>query len=171
MAVKHNNLFLFLALACFVGIILIFIFDGYMGLYDSLTVRAGEYPDQKIEADQWSLEYRDFSTAVEWGGKAYFRYEVDNRWFSAYMTDVEVSVLHGQEKVTVLISQPISLGSFDKGELEWVLDTEELVPANIPREQGYDFTVVIKRGEIERRFIVHIRPVDYPIKVIPAPPG
>ena len=172
MAVKPKNLFLYLTLACFLGIVLIFIFDGYMGVYDSLTVKAGEYPDQKIEADQWLLKYRDFSTAVEWGGKAFFSYEVDNRWFSDYTADVEVSVWHEQEKVRDLVAQPMSLGSFDKGQLEWVVNTAELVPAGAPPEQGYDFTVVIKRGEIERRFITHVRSIPYvpkPIE-IPAPP-
>ena len=171
MAVKHKNLYLYLALACFLAIILIFIFDGYMGVYDSLSVKTGECPEQKIEADQWERRYGDFSAAVEWGGKAFFSYEVDNRWFSIYEADIAVSVLHEQEEVAVLLMQPISLGSFDKGQLEWVLDTTELFPVDIAIEQGYDFTVLIKRGDIERRFIIHIRPEPYPPKpVIIEPP-
>jgi hypothetical protein len=171
MAVKHKSLYLYLTLACFIGIILIFIFDGYLGVYDSLNVKAGENPYEKIEADQWLQRYGDFSTVVEWGGKAFFRYELDNRWFSAYVTSFEVSVLHEQEQVAVLMSQPFSVGSFDKGEFEWVLDTAALIPAGAPPAQGYDFTVVIKRGEIERRFIVHVGSSDNPIKVIPPPNG
>jgi hypothetical protein len=65
----------------------------------------------------------------------------------------------------------MSVASFDKGQMEWVMDAGELVPADIPPEQGYEFTVVIKRGEIERKIITHIRPSLYPSKpVIPEPP-
>ena len=82
MAVKHKTLYLYLALACFLGIILIFIFDGYMGVYDSLTITSGERP-QKIEADQWARQEKYGSSAsVERGGKVNFTYEVDNRTFS-----------------------------------------------------------------------------------------
>lgn len=170
MAVKHKNLYLYLALACFVGIILIFIFDGYMGFYDTLTVKSGEYPDQKIEADQWTQRYADFSTAVNWGEKAFFYYEVDNRRFSSYTADIEVSVWHSMEKVSDILVQTISVNSFDKKQVEWVVDAAEMVPADAIPSQGYEFTLYIKRGDIERRFVVYVRPVDSSIKVVPAPP-
>ena len=170
MAIKHKSLYLYLTLACFLGIVLIFIFDGYMGVYDSLTIKAGEYPDQKIDADQWLLKYSDFSTAVEWNGKAFCQYEVDNRQFSSYTADVEVSVWHNQEKMRDLVARQMSINSFDKGQMEWVVNTAELVPADAPPEQGYEFTIVIKRGEVERRLFIHVRSAPYPPKiVIPAP--
>ena len=170
MAVKHKNLFLYLTLACFLGLILIFIFDGYMGIYDTLLIKSGEFP-QKIEADQWARQEKYGSSAsVERGGKIDFTYEVDNRQFSSYTADIEVSVWHSQEKVRDLISQEMSIDSFDKGQLEWVVDTAELIPADIPPEQVYQFTVVIRRGEIERKVITHINPTPYPPKPIIAPP-
>ena len=69
MAVKHRNLYLYLTLACFLGIILIFIFDGYMGVYDSLTVTTGEQEDQ-IKADQWPRQGRYWPTGVNRRGKS-----------------------------------------------------------------------------------------------------
>ena len=51
MTVKHKNIFLFLALACFVGIILIFVFDGYIGVYDRLVMDNHLYL-QTVEYDQ-----------------------------------------------------------------------------------------------------------------------
>ncbi len=54
------------------------------------------------------------------GDKVSFRYEVDNHLFSTYEADIEVSVWHSQQKVRDLISQPISIPAFNKGELEWV---------------------------------------------------
>jgi len=162
----RRNLFLYLTLACFVSIIAIFVVDGYMGIYDNLFVTSGER-EEEIGRD--SRPWQE-SVRIDWGEKAFFRYEVDNRQFSDYTADVEVSLWHSQEKVADLLAQPISVASFDKGQLEWVLDTAELIPGDIPPEQGYEFTVVIKRGEIERRLITHVRPAPYPPKpVIPAP--
>ena len=167
MATKRRNLFLYLTLVCFFGLIVLFIVDGYMGIYDNLFVTTGER-EEEIGRD--SRPWQE-SVRVDWGGKAFFRYEVDNRRFSSYTDDIEVSVWHSQEKVRDLVSQQISLAAFDKGQVEWVLDAAELTPGGIPPEQGYEFTVVIKRGEIERRLITHVRPFRYlPSPVIPAPP-
>ena len=168
MAVKHKNIFLYLTIVCFVGIILVFIVDGYMGVYDSLSITSGEYP-QKIEADQWSRQDRYGyapSANVERGGKVLFKYEVNNRQFSDYTADIEVSVWRSQEKVRDLISQELTVNSFAEGQLEWVMDTAELVPADLPPEQSYEFTVVIMRGDIERRIIVYINPSPYPVKAV-----
>jgi hypothetical protein len=169
MAVKHKNLFLYLTLACFLGIILIFIFDGYMGVYDTITVKSGEY-EQKMEADFWLQPYNQASASVERSGKVFFRYEVDNRQFSEYAADVEVSVWHSQEKVRDVMAQPMSIARFAKGQLDWTVDTAELLPGNTPPEQGYQYTVIIKRGGVERKVILFISPGPYPPKVaIPAP--
>jgi len=173
MAAKRRNLFLYLTLACFVGLIAIFITDGYMGVHDTLYVPAGER-QQKIEADDWA-QWEEWGRAeIGWGEKAFFSYEVDNRQFSDYTADIEVSVWHSQEKVLDLIAQQISIAAFDKGQLEWEIDTAELLPSDVSPERGYEFTVIIKRGEIERKIIVYINPItylsEYPAKVVPVPP-
>jgi hypothetical protein len=173
MTVKHRNLYLYLTLVCFLGIIVIFIIDGYMGIHDTLSITAREYP-QKIEADQWSQQARNGyipTVNVEWGGKAAFRYEVDNHQFSSYTADITVSVWHSQAKVADLVAQPMSVASFERGQLEWVVDTAELLPKSALPAQGYQYTVIIKRGEIERKVIVDISPTPYTPTVVPAPPG
>ena len=160
MATKHRNLFLYLTIACFIVLIAIFIADGYIGVYDAVYLPMGER-QQKIEADQW-LWWSQYGRAeVGWGEKANFRYEVDNRKFSTYSADIKVSVWHTEEKVRDLLSQPISIAAFEKGQLEWVIDTTELLPGGAP-EQGYEFTVVIDRGEIKREIIAYMYPI-YPI--------
>ena len=45
----RRHLFLYLALGCFAGLIAIFIVDGYVGIYDTVYVTAGEY-EQKNRA-------------------------------------------------------------------------------------------------------------------------
>ncbi|MBC8275332.1 MAG: hypothetical protein H8E40_10240, partial [Chloroflexi bacterium] len=84
--------------------------------------------------------------------------------------DIEVSVWHSQEKVSDLVSQPMLVAAFDKGQVEWVLDTAELLPGDVSPEQSYEYTVIIKRGEIERKIIVYINPLAYPPKPAPIPP-
>ena len=169
MATKRRILFLYLTLACFLGIIAIFIVDGYMGIYDTVYITTGEQ-EQKIDTDVWQRGDRFWSAGVNRGEKAFFVYEVDNRLFSSYTADVEVSVWRSQEKILDLISLPLSVAAFDKGQLQWVVDTAELLPGNIPPEQSYKYTVIIKRGQIERSIILHINPLPYPLKTVPVPP-
>ncbi|MFC2047779.1 hypothetical protein ACFLTK_05875, partial [Chloroflexota bacterium] len=141
MITKHRNIFLYLTLACFFGLVAIFIVDGYMGIYDSVYITAGER-EQKVEPDFWLRQEWDWSTGVNWGEKVFFRYEVENHRFSEYTADIEVSVWRSQEKVRNLISQLISISAFDNGQVEWVMDSTELAPT--PPEQGYEYTVIIK---------------------------
>ena len=166
MANRQKNIFLYLTLACFLGLIAIFVFDGYMGLYDTLSITSGEW-EHRIETDRLQKNETYWTTGTNQGDKASFNYEIDNRRFSSYTADIEVSLWQSQEKVHDLIIQQISIGAFDKGQVEWILDTTELIPADSPPEQRYQYTIVIKRGELERRIIWDINPAPYPIKVPP----
>ena len=158
MAARPRNLSLYLALACFLGLIAIFVVDGYMGVYDTIYITAGEQ-EQRIEADFWLRDYDGYyyeRAVTNWGEKVLFRYEVDNRRFSSYSANVEVSLWRSQEKVQALISQQLEIASFDKGQLEWVVDTGEL--EMVPSEEFVEYTVIIKRGEIERKIILIFSP-------------
>ncbi len=155
MAARPRNLFLYLALACFLGLVVIFVVDGYMGVYDTIYITAGGQ-EQKIEADFRSQEYNVWSMGAIYGETVSFRYEVDNRRFSTYSADVEVSVWSRQQKVLDLLSEQMQIASFDKGQLEWVVDTSELEP--VPPEEFVEYTVIIKRGELERRIILFLDP-------------
>ena len=145
-----------------------------MGVYDSLTMTSGEFP-QTIEPDRWPEDKRypyHSSIYVQQGGKVAFSYEVENRTFSTYSADVEVTVSHEQEQIAVLLSQPLTVNSFDEGQLEWELDTTEFVPEDFPPEQRYDLSVLIKRGDVERHILVNVAGSSYPPKpVIIEPPA
>jgi len=169
MAAKRRNLFLYLTLVCFFGLIAIFIIDGYMGIYDTVYITSGER-EQKIESDVWRRGDKFWSGGVNRGEKAFFRYEVDNRQFSSYAADIEVSAWRMQEKVLDVISQPLVVAPFDKGQLEWAIDSTEILPSDALPEQSYEYTIIIKRGEIERNVILYINPVPYAPKPVPAPP-
>jgi len=166
----RKKLFLYLTLACFFGLIAIFIVDGYMGIYDTIYITAGER-EEKVEPDFWLQQNKFRSVGVNWEEKVFFRYQVDNRRFSSYSAEIDVSVWHSQEKVADLVSQQLTVDAFDKEQLEWVVDTAEFLPSDIPPEQSYEFTVIIKRGQIERNIIVYINPSAYSseAKVVPVP--
>jgi len=163
MAAKPKNLFLYLAVVCFIGIILIFFFDGYLGLHDTLSVTSGE-TTQQIDAEQWTNQ-------EEWGyppqigivydGKASFSYEIANRRFSSYQTAVDVTVWRDQEKVSDVLSQNINIKAFGKNKIEWTLDAAKLVTGIITAE-GKTFTVKIRMGDTERGVVVYVYAASVP---------
>ncbi|MFH1646745.1 MAG: hypothetical protein ABID71_03500 [Chloroflexota bacterium] len=170
MAVKHKSLYLFLALACFVGIIVIFIFDGYIGVYDTLVMDNGQYP-QKVEADQWSPEKYGYlaNTGVERGGRVDFTYTVENHRFSEYSEAVSVTLWHNQDKLADLLTATVAAGPFDKDEVKWSLEAESLVPTEYPSDINYNVNVVITRGNIERKVLLNIYPSPFVPKLVPVP--
>ncbi len=137
-----------------------FFVDGYMGLYDTLSITAGER-EQKIELYHWLKGDGAWTGGTQWGEKVVFRYEIANRQFSSYSADVEVSLWRSQKNVRDLISQHVQIDSFDEEKLEWVLDTVELEPGGLPPVmQPYKYSVVLKNGEMERelRFYIYAPP-------------
>jgi hypothetical protein len=154
---RHRNIYLFLTIAFFLAIIAIFVFDGYMGLYDNVTITTQER-EFVIEPDDWSRAYPQYAHADE-GQDINFHYELDNRCFGTYSADVEVAIWFGEEKYSDLLSQAVAVGSFDKEELSWTVDTGALRPADIPENQDYEFSVIIKRDDVERRIIVRVEPL------------
>ena len=163
-----KNLFLYLTLACFVGLIAVFIVDGYLGIHDTLYMTTGEL-EERIESDEWQQQekYGIRGVSVNHGEKASLKYEVDNRRFSGYTADIEVSVWRSREKVSDIVSAPMEVGAFAKGQVEWIIDTKEILPGDASPEQSYQFTVIIERGEIERKIIMYINPLAYPVKPVP----
>ena len=170
MTTKRRNLYLYLTLICFFGIIAIFIVDGYMGIYDTIYITAGER-EQKIESDVWQHNDPYWSSGMTRGEKVFIRYEVDNRQFSRYEADIEVSVWQMQAKVKDVLSQHMTLGAFSQGQIEWEIDSAKLIPPDAAPEQEFNYTLKITRGAIERNIILYVNPVPYPvIKTVPAPP-
>jgi hypothetical protein len=151
---QPKNLYLFLTIAFFLAIIAIFVFDGYMGLYDTVTITTQER-EETIEPDYWSRDYTP-STWADEGQDLNFHYELDNRCLRSYSADIEVAVWFGETKQDVLISQAVAIGNFDKEEFSWTVDTGALRPADISETQDYEFSVIIKRDGVERRIRVHV---------------
>ena len=160
MTVKHKYVYLALALACFLGIILIFVFDGYMGVYDSFVIDNGEYAVE-IESDYWERQDTYWFYNIEWGGVANFTYEIDNRRFSAYSSEINVSVWDDNEKLEVLHAQPFNVPSFDKWRTEWVIDTSMYLPEE-SSDLNYNFTLIVSHHDFQRRIIINVSPVPKP---------
>ncbi|MFC1872521.1 hypothetical protein ACFLYV_02230 [Chloroflexota bacterium] len=161
---KHRFLFLWLTLACFLGIIAIFVVDGYMGVYDTVTITAGEQP-QELGPEYWLRAERYWSTSVDREGTVGFAYTVDNHTFSDYGADVAVSVWQNQKKIKDVTSQRMTAPSFDSGEIAWSLDMAEIMPGDTPEDYGQQFTVLITRGGVERSMVIYVSPSLYAPKV------
>jgi hypothetical protein len=169
----RRNLFLYLAIACFLALIAIFVVDGFLGVYDSLYLTVGEQ-QEVIEADYW-LSPRpafpganvDYYLSAGWGQKVSFRYEIDNRRFSTYSTLVQASLWQENEKVFDLFSEEKSIPPFDKAVAEWALSTEALEQPVAGTSAQY--TVRISYGEAERRIVVDFYYREEPVLPRPVP--
>jgi hypothetical protein len=164
---RYKTIYLLLTVACFLGIIAIFVFDGYMGVYDTLRMDNGQFV-QTITTDQW-LQQEEFgsypSVSLDRGSNMNVSYTVENHRFSAYSADVSVSLYSGVEKLDDLAAGQVTAPAFGAGELSWVLDPSRFIPANSPPEQSYNLALVINRGGVERKVMVYI----YPGVSIPKP--
>jgi hypothetical protein len=165
----RRSLFLYLAIACFIALIAIFIVDGYLGIYDTVYITAGER-QKVVEPDYWLQRHEleiEYYVHADWGQKIFFRYEIDNRRFSTYSTLVKASVWQENEKVLDLFSEEKSMEPFDKAMVEWTLLTQELGDAALIIGGRDQYTVKIEYGEVERSIVVDL---DYPREVEPPPP-
>lgn len=162
----RRYLFLYLAIACFLSLLAIFVVDGYMGIYDTIHITAGEY-EQTIEPDRWQRDRLIHSSSTTWGGKVFFTYEVENRRFSSYMTLIQASVWQEKGKVFDLFSQEKSVEPFGKASVEWTLDSNELEARGFSHGQ---YTVKIEREGAERTIRVSFHtPEQAPPKPPPRP--
>jgi hypothetical protein len=174
MKVKRHNLFLYLALACFLGIILIFIFDGYIGVYDRLVMDTSRYL-QTVESDQWEQTDRFsgiFSVSIERDGRIDFTYTVENHRFSEYTADIGITLWQNKAQIGdigFIPDEPLMIPAFSKKELSWFIEATDIFPAGYPVEQNYIFNVKINRGDIVREVSVYIQASPTIIKTVPAP--
>jgi hypothetical protein len=167
MVSKQKNLFLYLAVACFIGIILIFVFDGYMGLYDTLTMTSGEQT-QTVAPEQWSDSIKHHYPVDLWpfsSGNYSFSYVIDNRHFTSYQADLSISVWKNQVKVADVLSSTVNVGAFQKETISWVIDPLSIVPALANTDN--QFTLEIDRGNVKRSVIVHYN-LNNPKIIVPS---
>jgi hypothetical protein len=171
-AKNRSSLYLCLALVCFAGILAIFVVDGYLGIYDTLYITVQER-EQVIGPDYWEQRwvkegFEGYSLGARWGESIPFRYEIDNRSFSAYSVDVEVSVWRGGQKIIVLLdNREVLVAPFKKAIVDWTLRFEDLEEPTPVSGEYREYTVLIRLGEIERKIILSYYPESpvYPEKV------
>ncbi|MCD6358534.1 MAG: hypothetical protein J7L90_01055 [Dehalococcoidia bacterium] len=165
---RIGNLWLYLAIACFLGIVAVFFVDGYMGVYDVVEVRVGDVP-HKIEPDYWERDYAKgdgyYIYEVRQGDVVQFSYQIANRRFSDLRVDVEVFLLEGGQEIKELFSGGSRVNVFSLSPVyEWTVDTTEL---EVPGEYGgHTYTVNISRGGVERKVRFQLA---QPAKYLPSP--
>jgi hypothetical protein len=150
-----RNLYLYLAIACLIGIIAIFVIDGYLGIYDTIYITTGE-EERTVEPEYWLRPYGEaYHIGANWNEQVFFRYELDNRRFSSYSTSIQASVWKENEKVLDLFSQAkLMIKPFDKAMVEWALDSKKLQAQGFYAGDYSEYTVKIEHNGVERRIIV-----------------
>ena len=174
MATKgKRNFYLYLAIVCFVGIIAVFVIDGYLGVYDTFYVTAGEH-EQEIAPDYWLHSERNgyyypYQVGAEWGQTVRFRYEIDNRCLSSYSTYIHASLWKENRKLFDLFSEERTIEAFHKTTVEWDLDSEEF------QSRGFsvgEYTLKVELQGIERSIIVSYyaarSELAYPVYPLPS---
>ncbi|MBM3142470.1 MAG: hypothetical protein FJ005_05420 [Chloroflexi bacterium] len=168
-----SNLYLYLALVCFVGILAIFVVDGYLGIYDTLYITVQEH-EQVIEPDYWQQSWvkeSGYTTGTRKGEPVYFRYKIENRSFSTYLSNVEASVWKGGKKILQMLDEDVQLAPFEDVTLDWTLRVEDLEKAGFWAGEYGEYTVRIELGQVERKIILSYYPEvpGYLEKIPPQP--
>ena len=167
MTEKGKILYLILAVACFLGIILIFIFDGYIGVYRTLDVDNGQYV-QTIGAEQWEKAEDRYllGFSVEEGQTLQFTYRVENRRFSG--NDYPLTVYYVNQGETIdLVDTELNISAFGSKEVVWTLDTSNLIPADYPTDRQLILTMTIKAGDNQNDMSIYINRNYTDLKLIP----
>jgi hypothetical protein len=166
---KYNSVYLFLALACFLGIVIIFVVDGYLGIYDTLVINNGQYT-QTIASDQWGQPKRygeTFTIGIPSNGSAGFTYTIENHRFSTYDSNLEVTLWYNEEKEINIYETPVSISAFSKKDFQWKLSTADILPSN--RYSTGTIKIIIN-GTDERQVKLNIYSATDGIKTIPPVP-
>jgi len=165
--------YLYLALACFLGIVLIFLFDGYLGIYDSLTASNPSY-QQEVPVEQWQNPDRyggPYGMSIDENGYLDFTYKVANRRFTGYSAEVVVTLTDLNGVKTELLRQTLTAGAFQTGEITWTVQGTDLLPAGTAQTVNPMVNLEIQRGDVARVISLYINRLPITQKVLPAPTG
>ncbi len=178
---RRKNLSLYVALLCVAGIMVIFLLDAYLGIYDTLyiTQRGSERPvgfEQWERWERWPERYEGsaYTARVYYGEVLSFRYEIANRRFGKYSTPIEASVWKGEERISTLFSGEETIKPFDEVAVRWTSETERLKEYGDPAAPYTNYSIRVKTERVERRIILRVEeevmPVSPKVFPIPSPP-
>ena len=168
-AEKHRFLYLYLALACFVGILLIFVFDGYMGRYITLNMDNGRY-SQLLESGWWEVEekyagYNSFSG--ERDDVFTFTLKLENRCFTSFSEPVHVSLQDVSGNGPEIFEGMLEADAFGKAEVSWKLPAADLVPTDFAPDSYLTTNMVIQIGEYKGSIKLQIHNTARIVKALP----
>jgi hypothetical protein len=170
---NRSDLYLYLALVCFAGILAIFVVDGSLGIYDTAYITFGER-EQKIEAYSWQepwVKEQGYGIGTSWGEEVHFKYKIDNRTLSTYEADVEASVWKSGVRIIQLLDERVSVAPFEVVTIDWRLRAEDLGEIGLVAGESREYTVRIMLGELERKIVVsyYVPMSGYSEKMPPQP--
>lgn len=153
MVKKPKRLFLYLAIASFCGLVAIFVTDGYMGVYDTLTVTVGEH-DEEIRSYYWDREDPYDIDDDTTHANIRFSYKIDNNQLEEYSASIQSSVWQENEKIMDLFSGDVSIPQMEDATVEWTLAKEDIGYNEPFPNTTVEFIVRINRDDVEREIIV-----------------
>ncbi len=166
-----KNLYLYLALACFLGIVLIFFFDGYLGVYDSLKADNGSYT-QEVPTEQWQNPDRyggPFSMTIDENGYLDFSYSVDNRRFVRTDGEVTVTLTDSAGATRELLQEGFDIGAFSHRDATWTLKGTDVVPAGAAPTTAFNVHLTIQFDSVTREIVIYVNRNGSIPKAVPVP--
>ena len=152
---KSRTVYLYLAILCFIGILLIFVFDGYMGRIRTLEIENGRYT--QIYDEQWMENRPELwvpSFSSEPGDTITFTYTVENKLFSSYKEDFRAYMEKYPE--TLYAEDVIKAGAFGSDSVTWVINTDEILPPSYSPDTQYTFNLIMQDGDEEIELTITI---------------
>lgn len=154
--IRRRFIYLFLAAMCFLTALMTYFIDGYLGIYDTLSVSIDGKIDQVVETYQWLRRDGSWVGSAPWGKTVYFSYKIENHEFSEYGAIIEVSLWHDGEELGKLASQSLAIAVFRAGKVNWSIDTLDLEPAPPSSSTPYTYSIFIGSDRIHRELIFYI---------------
>ena len=162
---RRINLWLLLAVVCFLGIIAVFFIDGYMGLYYRVRVETPvntfEIPPEFWEESGKAIPSYYFSD-VSRNDLIRFQLVVENRRFTDSQIDLDISLWEGGREIQKLLTRSDNIAAFEPSQpYEWEIDTSQLDV--LDEVSGTSYIIKINGNGVERRLIFRL----YTSQVLP----
>lgn len=142
---SRRNIPLYIAIICIVGIGLVFFFDVFYGVRETLLVVRSEEGIEEIDFAQPLLSVLH----IVHGENLLFRYAIVNDRFTSLSKRIEIDLYaFDGSKVRHFVSQNVDIGAWGADAILWSLETENLLPNR--------YTLEIKSNGVVRKLWMEV---------------
>lgn len=142
---SRRNIPLYIAIICIVGIGLVFFFDVFYGVRETLLVVRSEGGIEEIDFAQPLSSILH----IVHGENLLFRYAIVNDRFTSLSKRIEIDLYaFDGSKVRHFVSQNVDIGAWGADAILWSLETENLLPNR--------YTLEIKSNGVVRKLWMEV---------------